>query len=69
MRQYNYILNRHNKLLDLVINNMDCAVSRNYIPSLNEDQYHPALLLMFLSVNINKRTFNFKKANYHNLYN
>lgn len=78
MKQCNNILNNNDKLLDLVISNMDCSVNRDDVPLVNEDPYHPSLSIELyglattrdsFSSNDSKRTLNFKKANYYSLYN
>nr|CAH7734652.1 unnamed protein product [Callosobruchus chinensis] len=80
MQQYNHILNSNGKLLDLVVGNMDCAVSKDSAPLVYEDDHHPSLLVCVkLSVRHNKssnfdcdretKKYNFRKANYITLYN
>lgn len=43
MKQYNYVVIKHNKLLDLVMSNNNCEVNRNYVPLFNEDIYYLAI--------------------------
>ena len=44
-QQLNNIPNKLNRLLDLVISNLDCTVSLNVPPIVKEDDYHPSLLI------------------------
>lgn len=78
LKQYNSITNILGRLLDLVLTNIECEVSRDYAPMIKEDLYHPALYLN-LRLNTNcltafpnnpsKKTYNFRKANFPDLYN
>ncbi|XP_050312958.1 uncharacterized protein LOC126747999 [Anthonomus grandis grandis] len=77
--QSNSIQNSNNRILDLVINNNEnCIVEKSLDPLLTEDTHHPALdisLKYCHSMNFKRKTlfnlqnaFNFKKANFPNLY-
>nr|CAI5857082.1 unnamed protein product [Callosobruchus analis] len=43
LQQHNSVLNSVNRLLDLVLSNQLVDVTRDDIPMINEDEYHPAL--------------------------
>lgn len=79
LNQYNQIYNCNNRLLDLVLTNINCeiAIDRDMSPIVLEDPNHPALsisvflkqqadLRAFMSNN-NKR-YNFKRADLIGLY-
>lgn len=77
MRQFNDVLNNHSKLLDLTVSNMNCTVTHDYFPLVNEDNYHPALSILINDLsfkqptfvtNCKNKTYNYKKANYLSLY-
>lgn len=75
--QLNTLPNQYGNILDLVITNVDCAVTRESIPLVPEDLAHPTL-----SIEINTRSglssggfpcnsnksYNFNKANYPLMY-
>lgn len=76
-RQYNNVLNTDNKLLDLVIANIKCEITRDTTPFVPEDQYHPALSITAdisfqkkntFTPNTNNISFNFRKADFPGLY-
>lgn len=77
MNQVNHTLNVHGRLLDLVVTDMLCDTFREILPLIEEDGYHPAIIVNFEYINekINKfpadsinKCYNFKKANFHDLY-
>lgn len=77
--QYNNILNCNDRALDLVFSNLTCnvAVSRDMVPLVPEDIYHPALIIDLdithlklgnnFSSNKNLR-YNFSNADFMSLY-
>ena len=75
LTQYNTIKNCNNKILDLVLTNLNCEVSKALDTFILEDAYHPALMIhMFCTDNlmnfpvISNNDHNFRKANFPNLY-
>lgn len=78
LQQYNYIFNKHNKLLDLVLCNKKCRVEKSDDVLIREDDHHPALNVTlemkdcFVSRTIFPKnsdvTYNFRKANFQILY-
>lgn len=79
LQQHNFIENLNQRCLDLVFTNFDCTVERAESPMVAEDVYHPALEVCLapphvkqvkFSVNANNgyTNYNFKKANFNNLY-
>lgn len=76
--QHNNVLNLNNRLLDLVFSNVACRVSRDKCPLLPEDLHHPALIVEIcrqsfkkeqaFQSNIDFKSYNFKKANFVDLY-
>ncbi|KAK9693740.1 hypothetical protein QE152_g34006 [Popillia japonica] len=79
IKQFNRIVNADNKLLDLILSNLNCsiAISRNNCPLVPEDSYHPALNINIeytstnrpsRSPNSTKLRVNFRKANFAALY-
>lgn len=77
LRQVNTHLNVHGRLLDLVITDMRCLTTRENLPLVKEDNHHPAIVINFnlaaekndsLPTNLLNKTYNFKKANFHGLY-
>lgn len=71
--QFNNVLNKNGKLLDLVLCTEDNVrhLMKNENPFVREDEYHPSLEFTFnvktthyLENRANLFTFNFKKANY-----
>lgn len=76
LRQYNSVLNAQNKILDLVLCNLPCSVERAVDILLPEDSYHPALTIdieygeHYQNFPVhNNNDYNFKRANFNNLYN
>lgn len=68
LTQYNKVLNGHDRILDLIISNGKCSVSRCLDPLLNEDTHHPALSFeCTLDLNPGRKN-NFQKC-FHNSYN
>ena len=78
MKQFNNVENVNGRLLDLVISDLpNCNVSHDNAPFVREDTHHPALNISLVPktinpvkfpINLNSRTYNFKKANYPALY-
>ena len=78
LRQFNSVCNSSGKLLDLAISNMNCEVRRDFAPLINEDLHHPSLRvntlitdnrhINFSGNNNNIKKFNFRRADYPNLY-
>lgn len=79
LKQSSTILNSNGRLLDLVIqsNNVNCIVEENFHPLLNIDVYHPALCIDVnlvtntvkkLSSSTKSKAYNFRKANFIDLY-
>ncbi|XP_063931859.1 uncharacterized protein LOC135143848 [Zophobas morio] len=78
LSQYNEIVNSHNRVLDLIFSTNNCLVDRSNEPLVPEDPHHPALdifiqtnsvLPMKFQMNSSNKIFNFKKADFHKLYN
>nr|CAH7763881.1 unnamed protein product [Callosobruchus chinensis] len=80
LQQFNNFLNSYGRVLDLVIGNINCVVTRDSVPLVNEDDYHPSLSMEFKatferekSSNFNNHrsnyTYSFRRANYISLYN
>jgi hypothetical protein len=73
--QHNFIRNAFNRTLDLVFTNSKCSVTRSNYCLVDEDPFHPSLLiktypaspLQTLLRNNNTR-LNFKRADFPNLY-
>nr|CAH7745514.1 unnamed protein product [Callosobruchus chinensis] len=74
--QYNNIVNSNGRLLDLVIANHECIVTRS-TPIAREDHHHPALSINLkitqetnsnFEFNNNEVQYNFKRADFLNLY-
>ena len=77
LKQYNNVLNANGRLLDLVFSDLNCLVSRDDRPLVPEDQHHPPLSIeftlhttihSFLPKNPLRKSLNFKKANFVDLY-
>lgn len=79
MTQFNNVENINGRLLDLVLSDLSsCNVNHDNAPFVNEDVHHPALSISLIPkimnsvkfpVNLNNnKTYNFKKANYPDLY-
>ncbi|VEN41441.1 unnamed protein product [Callosobruchus maculatus] len=78
MTQYNSVLNTHNRMLDLVLSDINCKVEKDDLPLVPEDNYHPSLSIALkvsdfkryrFETNLNSKCYNFKKGNYLELYN
>lgn len=77
LKQCNSVCNSLNRILDLVFSNFDCVIVRDNNPLVAEDLYHPALHITFevdikskkFVQNRNVKRYNFRKANYIELYN
>lgn len=76
--QLNNVTNVNNRLLDLVISNIQCQILHDTAPLVDEDQHHPSLYIQIeakvsnsdnFSSNENAKNYNFRKANYPALYN
>nr|CAI5856671.1 unnamed protein product [Callosobruchus analis] len=78
LQQHNSVLNSFNRLLDLVLSNQLVDVTRDDIPMINEDEYHPAINARIF-VKKDKansatssdnliNTYNFRKADFVQLY-
>lgn len=77
LRQLNNIKNINNRILDLILSNITCTVSRESIPLVPEDEHHPSLNISFylsidkkhcFPVNLSQFKYNFRKANFPLLY-
>nr|CAH7740895.1 unnamed protein product [Callosobruchus chinensis] len=78
LHQHNNVVNETGRLLDLVISNQCCSVTRDHIPLVPEDrQYHPALIIFFSNIapkinsfpqTLDSNAYNFRKANFPLLY-
>jgi Reverse transcriptase (RNA-dependent DNA polymerase) len=77
LKQYNPIHNSTGRILDLVYSNINCTIQRNTLPFIAEDRYHPALEISLslqnctpnVNYNENLLSYNFKRADFHDLYN
>lgn len=77
LKQSNNVLNCNNKLLDLVLSNLNCDIEHDNCPLVVEDNYHPALMIncdidlpqVNESNNVDFKRYNFRKANFPDLYN
>lgn len=76
LRQFNNINNVNQKFLDLVLSNKDCTVDKAIDVLIQEDAYHPAIII---SYNIQKNSrrnkqstnqtfYNFRRADFYSLY-
>lgn len=77
LSQCNGVVNHNGRLLDLVLANMSCEVSRDCAPLVPEDLHHPALIVDFQCVcdrsrefkaDIVENMYNFRKADFPALY-
>lgn len=77
LRQFNSITNVNERLLDLILANFECNVSRDSVPLLSEDRHHPSLIVRLqleskygnnFSTKQDNKMFNFKRANFILLY-
>lgn len=76
--QFNRVVNTNNGLLDLVLADIPCSVTRDYSPLLPIDSYHPALNINLELVTIpqvrkflpnpHSGNYNFRKADFPALY-
>ncbi|VEN41440.1 unnamed protein product [Callosobruchus maculatus] len=71
MTQYNSVLNTHNRMLDLVLSDINCKVEKDDLPLVPEDNYHPSLSIALkvsdfkryrFETNLNSKCYNFKKG-------
>lgn len=78
LNQVNQMLNSSDRLLDLVLCNVDCEIISDNAPLVPVDAHHPALIISFHKIdcknsqfitNRNKKTYNFKNADFPALYN
>lgn len=78
LSQFNNILNDSGRLLDLVLSNVNCQVTRDIIPLVNEDLHHPTLTVIFNNLSLkndesflfndHSQAYNFRQANFPQLY-
>lgn len=78
LTQFNTFLNCYDNLLDLVIANFECLVSRESVPLVPEDKPHPSVSISFslehgsystdFPYNACNKNYNFKRANFPLLY-
>nr|CAI5848914.1 unnamed protein product [Callosobruchus analis] len=77
LKQYNNVRNTNNRLLDLILSNINCHVQRDSSSLVKEDRHHPSLTLQFsiaahtihnFKSNHELRMFNFRKANFPLMY-
>ena len=77
LNQYNGIANKDGRHLDLVFSNILCDVTADSLPLVGVDLYHPPLDIQFTITNVRQKVFransngfhfNFRKADYVNLY-
>lgn len=75
--QVNTVLNGCGRLLDLVLSDLKCTVTRADSPLVLEDPYHPALEVVIdlhrdltheFPINIERRAYNFRRADVLGLY-
>lgn len=76
--QCNNIVNDSGRLLDLVFSNIDCQITRDNVPLVEEDLHHPTLNVILNNLSFknsqpfqnhdNYESFNFRQANYPQLY-
>lgn len=75
MRQFNYIKNQYNRILDLILSNIPNIECNRTLGIVNEDPYHPSVSIKFDSNDINfmklkrQNKFNFFKADYNSINN
>ena len=76
IKQYNFIVNSNNRLLDLIVTECYVNVARVDIPLVTEDSHHPALLISF-NIKNDKHSFlkyspvlcyDYSQANFDHLY-
>lgn len=74
-KQLNNINNNSDRILDLIISNLNCRVTRDSLPLVSEDIYHPSLRILVCFESIRKfksnfsYSYNFKRAIFTGLYN
>nr|CAH7727822.1 unnamed protein product [Callosobruchus chinensis] len=77
LEQYNNVRNTNDRLLDLILSNINCHVQRDSSPLVKEDRHHPSLTLEFsvaahtiynFRSNRDLKMFNFRKANFPLMY-
>ncbi|XP_063921238.1 uncharacterized protein LOC135136039 [Zophobas morio] len=78
LQQFNTVVNRYGRLLDLIYSNLECSVENAICPLVDEDFHHPALELNLnfqsgkppssFRMNNSVSNYNFKKANFPLLY-
>ncbi|KAG5872061.1 hypothetical protein JTB14_028668 [Gonioctena quinquepunctata] len=78
IQQHNTVLNENSGLLDSIISNLQCTVTRDGCPLLKEDGHHPALNFE-CTINVTELNnfsfksqcpkYNFRLANFSVLYN
>nr|CAI5867924.1 unnamed protein product [Callosobruchus analis] len=76
--QYNHVHNSSQRLLDLIVSDKVVHVTREELPLVTEDEYHPALKCIVsvdqprnnnsISPNTRNTLYNFRKANFVSLY-
>ncbi|KAJ8965587.1 hypothetical protein NQ317_011574 [Molorchus minor] len=73
VKQYNTVLNANERLLDLILGNFKCDISRDDIPIVKEDRHHPSLAIDFqldtkvsnnFSFSSEPKAYNFKKSKF-----
>lgn len=78
LTQCNSVKNHQGKLLDLIFSNIPCTITRDNIPFVAADAFHPALIItgdinihQYINFDIsqnNNKSYNFRKANFPSLY-
>jgi hypothetical protein len=74
LNQFNNVANNMGKLLDLVLSNGSCCVTKANDILLREDKYHPALHIVICAEfwenfpTSTRDSYNFKKADFRGLY-
>nr|CAI5830323.1 unnamed protein product [Callosobruchus analis] len=76
--QYNHVHNSSQRLLDLIVSDKVVHVTREELPLVTEDEYHPALTCIVsvgqprsnnsISANTRNTLYNFRKANFVSFY-
>lgn len=73
--QHNRVVNNLNRILDLVVSKLNCTVIHSTFSFVDEDTYHPTLLIAvpikdreIKSLPSISKNYNFKKANYDAMY-
>uniref|UniRef100_A0A6P7GK24 Uncharacterized protein LOC114343632 n=1 Tax=Diabrotica virgifera virgifera TaxID=50390 RepID=A0A6P7GK24_DIAVI len=75
--QFNGVVNHLGRSLDLIMSHFACEVTRDISPLAYEDSHHPALIINITNIFVkesrfrfgsNQVTYNFKKANFCDLY-